>query len=127
MATNSKSILSDYTQLNTLPAVTGVLFAVASSVQFLGATVSLSTPAYTFDPAHAMLVSLLMLVVAFASSETKDWRHYDEWEQGVVGVAAITLVGTEYVPEIADLVMSSQGTQVGAFVLSLAAWGVLSR
>ena len=127
MATSSTSFLDDYTQLNTLPAVTGVLFAVASSVQFLGAQISLATPSYTFDPAHAMLVSVLMLVLAFASSETKDWRHYDPMEQGVVGAAAIAIVGGEYVTEINDLVMTSTATQVGAFALSMVAWGVLSR
>lgn len=128
MATNTKSVLSDYTQLNTIPALSGVLFAVASAVQFLGASISLATPQYTFDPAHALLTSLVVLVVAFASSDTKDWRRYETYEQGIVAVAVVTMVGSEYITEISDLIANNSPTAgILAFMISMAAWGVLAR
>lgn len=127
MAT-SNSFLRDYSQLNTIPALSGVAFALASAVQFLGGTFALTTPTYTFDPGHAMIVSLMALVIAFASSDTKDWRYYETWEQGIVAVAVFLMVGMEYLTQVQNLVTSND--PVGpliAFGLAMAAWGVLAR
>jgi hypothetical protein len=75
-----------------------------------------------------MIVSLMALVIAFASSDTKDWRYYETWEQGVVAVAVFLMVGMEYLTEVQNLVTSND--PVGpliAFGLAMAAWGVLAR
>ena len=130
MATSSlNNRLRSYSQLNTIPAVLGILFAISAGVQFLGAQISIAVPmTYSFDPAHAMLVSLGVLVLAFASSETKDWRYYDAWEQVTVGLAVVVMVGQEYITEISEFIASNDPvTGVAAFVLSMAAWGVLAR
>lgn len=128
MATRSSSFLADYTQLNTIPAVSGILFAVSSGVQFLGASITLQYPAYTFPSEHAMLVSLGALLVAFASSDTKDWRYYDQWEQVLVALAVVLMIGAEYLTEISTLISNNNPTAgVLAFLITVAAWGVLAR
>lgn len=129
MATNnSNGMLADYTQLNTIPAMSGILFALAAAVQFLDATFSLGIITYTFDPAHALLVSLGVLVVAFASSDTNDWRMYETYEQALVGLAVLLMVGAEYVTEVNDLLVNNSPTAgIIAFFVSMGAWGVLAR
>lgn len=123
--------MTEYAQLNTIPALAGIIFATGSAVQFLGASITIAPSAdlsYTFAANEALLVSLVSLVVAFASSDTKDWRHYETYEQALVGVAVVAMVGTEYLTEISDLVVNNEPT-VGIlfFGLSMGAWGVLSR
>jgi len=128
MATSTNSLLRDYSQLNTIPALSGVAFAIASAVQFLGGSMSLTTPSYTLDPAHAMIISLVALVVAFASSDTKDWRYYETWEQGVVAAAVFLMIGMEYLTEIQNLVNNNAPVApLMAFGLAMVAWGVLAR
>lgn len=131
MATSNRGMLSNYTQLNTIPALTGILFATGAAVQFLGASITIAPAAdmsYTFEASHALLVSLVTLVIAFASSDTKDWRYYETYEQATVGVAALFMVGAEYLVEISDLITNNEPTMgIVAFVVSMAAWGVLAR
>lgn len=125
---NHQFNLNQYSQLNTIPAVVGILFAVSAGVQFLDVSVTIGVVGYSFDPAHAMMVSLGALVVAFASSETKDWRYYDRHEQAVVGLAVVLIVGTEYVVEVSDAIANNAPVAgFVAFAVSMAAWGVLSR
>ena len=122
------SAFEDYTQLNTIPAVAGIAFAVSSAVQFLDASISIGAVDWTFEPAIAMVVSLGALIVAFASSDTRDWRHYDQWEQAVVAVGAALIPATEYVVEVSDFIAQNDPVAgLGAFLLSFAAWGVLAQ
>lgn len=124
----SNTTISDYTQLNTAPALSGIAFAVAAAVQFLDTTITIGLFDYTFDPAHAMVVSLIVLVIAFASSDTNDWRQYESWEQGLVAVAVFVMVGAEYLVEVSDALANNEPHMgLGAFLVSMAAWGVLSR
>lgn len=126
---NSKGLLSDYAQLNTLPALSGVLFAISSGVQFLGVSISMTIPwAYTFDPSHGLVVSLVVMVIAFASSSTKDWRQYESYEQGAVALAVILMVGNEYLIEVSDLIVNNNPTAgTLAFLVTVVAWGILAR
>lgn len=124
----SQSMLGQYTQLNTIPAIVGIIFAVAAGVQFLDVTITIGIVSYTFDPAHAMFVGFGALVVAFASSDTKDWRFYDTWEQGLVAVAVVLMISGEYVAEVATILSNNQPVAgIIAFAISMAAWGVLAR
>lgn len=128
MSTVSRTV-NNYRQLNTVPALTGVVFSIAAAVQYLGAEMSIEYPsAYTFPGEHAMLVGLLCLLLAFASSDTKDWRYYDQWEQAAVAIAVVGSVLVQYVPEVNDLLVNNQPVSgVVMFVASLAAWAILAR
>lgn len=126
MATSS--MLRDYTQLNTVPAIVGIIFAVSAGVQFLDLTISIGLLGYDFPTAHATFVSLGVLVLAFASSDTKDWRFCDTWKQAIVAVAVLLMVSGEYVTAIVDLIANNQPLGgILAFAISMAAWAVLSR
>jgi hypothetical protein len=131
MATKNRSMFSNYTQLNTIPALSGIAFAVASAVQFLGATFGIAPSAdlaYTLDPTHALLISLVALVVAFASSDTTDWRYYETYEQGIVALAVGLMIGQEYLAEVQDLLANNAPVAgIVAFAVTMAAWGVLAR
>lgn len=121
-------VMADYTELNTIPAIMGILFATASGVMFLDATVTLGVIDYTFSASHSLLVGMFAMIVAFASSETNDWRHYESYEQGIVVVATVLMVGSEYVVEISDMIANNSPVAgVIAFAVSVAAWGVLAR
>jgi len=124
----SRGLVSDYKQLNTIPAIVGIVFAIAAGVQFLQLHITLGLWGYTFPTDQAMLVSLGSLVVAFASSETKDWHHYESYEQAIVGGAVVVTVGAQYISEIGNVLTNNQPVAgVVAFAISMAAWGVLSR
>lgn len=126
MATSSA--LKPYTQLNTIPALVGIVFAVAAGVQFLDVTLTVGLLSWTFQASHAMFIGMGALVVAFASSDTKDWKHYDTWEQAVVALAVVLMVSGEYISEVATLLSNNQPVAgIVAFALSMAAWGVLAR
>lgn len=134
MATRASSpmdFMDAYRDLNTIPALFGILFAVAAAVQFLGATISIAPTAdlsYTLEGMHAIGLSGVSLLVAFASSDTKDWQHYEPWEQGTVLIAVVAIVGAEYVTEISDFLVNNQPyTGVAFFAVGMMAWGILSR
>ena len=129
MHNSMSETVSNYTQLNTIPALMGILFAMSAGVQFLGMQISIAIPAsYSFPSTHAMLVSIGVLVIAFASSDTKDWRYYESWEQIVVGAAVVLMVGAEYIVEIDDFIAANDPiTGIAAFLVSMAAWSVLAR
>ena len=128
MATRHSNLFKNYTQLNTIPAIVGIVFAVSAAVQFLQAEIMLGLIDYSFDPAHALIVSVFALVVAFASSDTKNFQHYETWEQALVGLAVVVMVSAEYTTTGADfLVENEPHAGLLAFLVSMAAWGVLAR
>jgi len=122
-------IMENYTQLNTIPALAGVLFMISSAVQFLGMSISIAQPiSYTFPSEHAMVVSLLVLIVAFAASDTRSYEFYETWEQLTVVIAVAGMISVEYVSEVATILTNNPtwgGTAM--FVVSVAAWAILSR
>ena len=130
MAHSSMSgTISDYARLRTVPALLGTVFAVASLYQFGGiSTVELAWLNYTLTTQHAMLVSLATMVVAFASSETKEFDNYEDWEMAVIAAGPILIVSSQYIAEIEDLVLNS-GDPVAAlaFLVTLASMGVAVR
>lgn len=125
---STSSLAKQYSQLNTVPAMVGIAFAAASSVQFLDATLTFGLLNYTFEANHAMVVSLVALIVAFAASDTKSFEHYSREEQGVVALGALLIVGNEYVTQISDFIVQNEPVAgVAAFGITVAAWGVLAR
>ncbi|TKX64502.1 hypothetical protein, partial [Halorubrum sp. SP9] len=96
--------LSDYTHLRTLPALLSVVFVLAGLYQFGGISeVMLTWFSYSLTAQHATFVSLGAYAIAFASSETKRFEHYERWEQIAIAAGPAVIVGYQYVPQIADI------------------------
>lgn len=128
---NSMSgLLDDYTQLNTIPALLSVLFVVAGLYQFGGISdVTLTWLDYTLTTQHATFASIGTYAVAFASSETKEFKMYEDWEQVMIAAGPLLIVGYQYIPQVADIV-NTTGSNLGpivAFLVTVAAWGVAVR
>ena len=124
------SVMNDYKNLRTIPALLGIVFAVASLYQFGGiATVELMWGLnYTLTTEHAMFVSLAAYAVAFMSSETKEFQHYEDWEKGMIAAGPILLIGHQYWDWLGEqFVTHDPVLPVVGFVIAIAAWGVAVR
>ena len=114
--------------IETVPAVAGLIFSLATAVQFLDTQVIVGAVDYQFSPEHSFVVSLAALVVVFASSKTKNWEYYESWEQVLVGLTILIMTLHQFVP-VVERTVSRQNPLAGSvvFVLGVAAWGVLAR
>jgi len=121
--------LSDYTHLRTLPALLSVVFILAGLYQFGGISeVNLTWIDYTLTVEHATFISLAAYAIAFASSETKQFESYEQWEQVAIALGPIIIAGYQYVPQVADLInTSSNFGPIVAFLATVVAWGVAVR
>lgn len=119
----------DYTQLKTLPAMLSVAFVLASLYQMGGlGTLELTWLDYTLTAEHAVLISAGSFVVAFASSETRSFEHYDDWEQAMIAAGPAVILGENYVPFVADqLANLGEPGYIVAFLVTVASWGVAIR
>lgn len=126
----ASGLLSDYMNVRTIPAALSVAFVVASLYQFGGISqVHLPWVGYTLDTSHAMLISLATYGVAFASSETKQFEHYETEEQALIAAGPTLIVGHQYVPQVSDLLVQigdPLGYQI-AFGVTAVSWAVMSR
>lgn len=114
--------------IDTVPAIAGLVYAAAAAVQFLDAQIALGVLDWTFKPGMAMVVSLAALVVAFASSETRNWQCYDNYEQSLIGLTLLIMVLHQYSPTVETAIANNQPlTGFTAFGLGMISWGVLSR
>ena len=131
MAYSPTGFLDQYKNLNTIPALAGILFAVSAAVQFLNATVSVAPSAdlaYSFAGTDALLVGIVSLLVAFASSESRDFTYLETWEQAAVAVTVAVMVGMEYTTEVADIMANNQpASGIVAFLVGMVAWGILAQ
>ena len=121
--------LSDYTHLRTLPALLSVVFVLAGLYQFGGISeVMLTWFSYSLTAQHATFVSLGAYAIAFASSETKRFEHYEDWEKVAIAAGPLVIVGYQYVPQIADIINTSSNLgPIVAFLATVVAWGVAVR
>ena len=121
--------LSDYTHLRTLPALLSVVFILAGLYQFGGISeVMLTWIDYTLTAEHATFISLTAYAIAFASSETKQFDSYEQWEQVAIALGPIIIAGYQYVPQLADLINTSSNLgPIVAFLATVVAWGVAVR
>lgn len=132
MATRTNSLnglLNDYSQLRAVPALLGIIFAIASLYQFGGVNeLTLQWFDYTLTDTHAMLISLGVLVVAFMSSETKQFENYEDWEQALIAATPALVVGHHYVPFIESLVNTAEPFgQILAFLICVAGYASAMR
>lgn len=122
--------LSDYTHLRTLPALLSVLFVVAGLYQFGGISdVTLTWFGnYTLTTQHAMFAAIGSYALAFASSETKSFDAYEDWEKVAIASGPVVIVGNEYVQFITDLINTTSNVgPIVAFLATVVAWGVAVR
>jgi len=134
MAMNHSSVsqtVRNYANIRTIPAMLSAVFAVASAYQF-GAIAQIELvwlSNYTLTTEHAAIVSLATYVVALLSSETKSFEYYETWEQIVIGIGFVVILGDYLTVEVTDLLMElgdPLGMQV-AFIATIVAWTVTVR
>lgn len=121
--------LSDYTHLRTLPALLSVVFVLAGLYQFGGISeVHLTWFSYTLTSTHAMGTAIGAYALAFASSETKEFAHYEDWEKVAIALGPAIILGNEYVGFVGDLINTTSNLgPIVAFLATVVAWGVAVR
>jgi len=125
--------LGEYTSLRTLPAIFSVAFVLTSLYQFGGITEITLTwlGDYSLTAEHAALGGILVYAAAFMSSETKQFEHYEQWEQVSLALVPATTLGYQYVSEITTFINDLGGTSpLGAqlaFAVTLFGWFVAVR
>ncbi len=126
---SARQMLADYGNLRTIPALLSVFFVAASAYQFGGISeLHIVWLDYTLTTEHAMLISLGTYAIAFASSQTKSFEHYEPWEQGAIAAGPILLVAHQYVDQVHNLIATEGHTgPVLAFLVAIVAWGVTVR
>lgn len=121
------NMVSDYMNIRSLPAMLSVAFVAASLYQFGGiTTVELPWLSYTLTTQHSLLISLGAFAAAFASSETKQFEYYEDWEKIAIALGPAVILGNEYLPAVNDF-LTSLGDPLGmqlAFLATVVSWGV---
>ena len=122
-------LLSDYAHLRTLPALTSALLVGCSLYLFGGITdLTLGWINYTLTTQHAVIASLLVYMIAFASSETKSLENYKQWEMLLIAFGPVVMLAYQYIGFVADqFAANDPHLSIIAFVLSLISWGVMVR
>lgn len=123
-------LVSDYKNLRTIPALLGIFFAIASMYQFGGIAnfEVLWGINYTLTTQHAMFASLGTYAIAFASSETKQFEAYEDWEKAVIAAGPSLIVLHQYSTWVADQFAAHEPTlPILGFIVSIASWGVAVR
>jgi hypothetical protein len=123
----ASDMVSDYMNIRSLPAMLSVAFVAASLYQFGGiTTVELPWLSYTLTTQHSLLISLGAFAAAFASSETKQFEYYEDWEKIAIALGPAVILGNEYLPAVNDF-LTSLGDPLGmqlAFFATVVSWGV---
>jgi len=122
-------LLSDYAQLRTLPALTVSLLFVCSAILF-GAIpeIPVNWLGVTITSGSALIVSLVIYVLAFASSETKSLEYYENWEMALISSGPGIMLAYQYIPLVQDQFAANSPTlSIIGFVFSLVSWGVMVR
>lgn len=133
MAMNHKSasdLMNDYMHLRTLPALLSVVFVMAGLYQFGGISdITLNWGLnYTLTAEHATISSLVVFAAAFASSETRQFDHYETWEKVLIAAAPALIAGYQYVGWITTQINNNSPTlSILAFVVTVVGWGVAVR
>ena len=127
---SASTVLEDYTQLNTIPALLSVAFVAAGLYTFGGISditiVWLSN--YSLTGTHALGISLGVYAVAFMSSETRDFAHYEDWEKVLIAGGPALMIAYEYWQPATDLINTTSNLgPIAAFLVTVAAWGVAVR
>lgn len=126
----ASGLVNDYMTLRSIPAMLSVAFIGASLYQFGGiSTIDLSWLNYTLTAEHSVMVSLGAFVVAFMSSETKQFQNYEDWEKVAIAVGPLVILGDYLTVEVSDMIMQL-GDPLGfqlAFLATIVSWAVAVR
>jgi len=127
---NGSSILADYAYLRTLPALTVALLFVFSAYLY-GAISPLTLEwgiDYTITTQGALIGSLVIYALAFASSETKDLEKYEKPEIALISSGPGIMLLYQYIPYVQDQFAAYDPTlSIIAFIFSMVSWGVMVR
>ena len=122
------SMMNDYLNLRTLPAAIGIVFAV-SSLYLFGAISGLTFGwgvEYQITDSHALWVSLGAYLLAFASSETRSFDHYERPEQAIIFAGPALMLASQHWTWLVDtMAANSPHFAIVAFLISFASYGVL--
>ena len=125
----SSNIFEDYAQLRTLPALTSTLLVIFSAYLY-GAISPLTVEwiGYTITTQGALIGSLVIYVLAFASSETKSLEYYENWEMALISSGPGLMLAYQYIPYVQDQFAANSPTlAIIAFVFSVVSWGVMVK
>jgi len=127
---NGTSLLSDYAHLRTLPALTSALLVVFGA--YLYGAISPVTLQwgldYTISTQGALIGSLVIYVIAFASSETRSLEYYENWEIALISSGPGIMLLYQYVGFVQDQFASyDPHLYIVAFIFALLSWGVMVR
>ncbi|MFC7239170.1 hypothetical protein ACFQS4_13195 [Saliphagus sp. GCM10025317] len=123
-------LLNDYANMRTLPAALGMFFGLLSLFQFgaISGDITFAWIDYTLTTEHAALGSIVIYAVAFMSSETTSFDHYQDWEKALIAGSPIVVLGHEYVQPVTDLVNTSEPlTQILAFLIAMGGLAVATQ
>jgi hypothetical protein len=126
---SASGLVSDYAHLRTVPALLSIFFAMASLYQFGGVTeLHFAWFDYTLTAQHGLVASLGIFALAFASSETRRFDHYADWEKVLIGTGPVLLVVHQYVDPInTAFANNAPWLPIVGFLVSIAAWSVAVR
>lgn len=126
MATYNNSVVGEYMQLKSIPSFLSATFLVLTFHTFGGVDplhVNWGID-YTLTAEHALYGSLVTYLVAFASSETKEFSRYDDVEKALIAAGPAVLVIHEYQWLISSW---STGLEMAGFALAAVSWMVAVR
>lgn len=114
--------------VETVPAVAGLIFTLAAAVQFLATEIYVGALDLQFAEGHAFVISLIALIVVFASSKTKNWEYYSTAEQSAVALFITVMIAHQFSPTVAQTINNQNPAAGGViFMAGLLTWGVLAR
>ena len=121
--------ISNYTHLKTIPALLSIFFALSSLYLFGGVSeLHFGWVDYTLTTQHALVASLGILAVAFASSETKSFAHYSSAEKGLIASGPIIMLAYQYIDPVSTFFANNDPVVPAvAFLLTVTAWSVAIR
>jgi hypothetical protein len=125
-----ESLLQEYGQIKSIPATLSAAW-LATGLYGLGGMKAIEFVwiNYTLSPAHATLGGLLVYLLAFMGSETKQFENYEPVEQLLVVAGPAVFAAEAYFPAFDDFLISlgdPLGHQI-AFALTVVAWMVAVR
>ncbi|AHF22113.1 gp3 [Haloarcula hispanica pleomorphic virus 2] len=127
----ASGMLGDYANLRTLPAMLSVVFVIGGLYQFGGISDVTITwlSSYTLTGQHAVVASMGTFLAAFASSETRSFDRYEDWEKVMIAAGPLLILGEQYTTEVSDFLIGlgdPLGMQI-AFLVTVVSWGVAVR